>query len=543
MDRLKWFAFKRRLNRFDLSKAIEARYPDAAQKLLDMPVISSRAHDWDAGEDDLDLSGRADSQVSSDLVWVWELRHIPTPALPNGRLIRFVSDECVVFDSFEMGEDGALTDHGYPYDADSLHAHRYSPATVIGSIAGHAPSSDLLGLQELKDTVATQAATAANAGGILNMWTQTGDKPNLTSLAGGMNLLQSKTKPELLQGPELSPQIPAFDAMLDTNMQGRMGESDVSMGNVPKGMPGNLAALLEAKTVQYNSRGQAAYAHVLERGRTGMLKMLKRFAKSKRIAVLGGIGKGFEHKEWSADDLSGVDRFVVESVSPLTQTYAFKTDAAKELLSHDLITKEEYFSVCETGRLEPVFEGPVSMEMGIRKEKQLLTKGIGLAPLDENASTLASLKAGESVPIFKDDGQPHIRPLLYDKHWLHIIEDLGAIASPNARDEGDISKAVMGVVEERVRLMRKVSPIMMAVLGYPPEIREAIMMEQNPMMGMGMPPPSMSKPGKPGATSESSAPEVQGLPAGAPRIAAPKPAKPPQNPLTGEQAPSPVEVQ
>lgn len=548
IDKLKWVAFKRRFNRFDLASSIKERYPKAAEKLLEMGD-DSLEQEWTDGEDDLDLTRENGlSATSDDLVWVWEFRHLPTPASPNGRLLRFVTAECVVFDSFETSDgegEKVITDHGYPYDATELHAHRYCPATVIGSIAGHAPSSDLLGLQELRDTVATQAATAANAGGITNMWNKTGDKVTLTSIAGGMNLLQSAVKPEILEGPELSAQIPAFDMMLKQNMQERLGESDVSMGTVPKGMPGNLAALLEAKTVQYNSRGQASYAHVLERSRTGMLKLLKRFAKSKRIAVLGGVANGYEYKAWTAEDLDGVDRFIVEAVSPLNQTYAGKVDAAHELLAQGMVTKEEYLAVRETGRLEPAFEGSVAMEMGVRKEKQMLIKGIGLAPLDEKASTLASLKnGGKPVPVFMDDGQPHIRPLIYDKHWLHILEDLGAIASPNARDDGKISTAVMAVVEERVRLMKQVSPIMMAVLGYPEAVMAAIQMEQNPMMGMM--PTDATQPPKPGASSPTEppkSPEQTGLPPGAPRITAAKPAKPPADPLTGNQAPSPVEIQ
>lgn len=542
VDRLKWGAFKRRYNRFDLAVGVERRDPLTAQKLRDLTGDTGHSREWDAGEDDLDLGGHNDrTGASADLVWVWEFRHLPTAALPRGRLLRFVNAECVVYDSMVTNEDGSIRDEGYPYDDEELHMHRYCPSNVVGSIAGHAPSFDLQGLQELKDTVATMAATAANAGGISNMWIRTGDKPSLTSVSGTMNFLQSANKPEILEGVELSAQIPAFDALLDENMQSRMGESDVSMGDVPKGMPGNLAALLEAKTVQYKSRSQASYAHVLERSRTGMLKLLQRFAKSERVAVLGGVTKGYEHRTWTAEDLTGVDRFVVEAVNPLTQTYAGKCDAAKELLDHGLIDDPKQFLLLrETGRLEPLLESATAMLLGIRKEKEMLTKGIGLAPLDVEASFTASVD-GKPSPVFVDDGKPHVRPLIYDQHWHHILEDLGVVASAQARADGKIVEAVMGVVEERVRLMKLVDPVMLAVLKYPPEIAQAIMTAQQPMMPpvpgetTGTPPP------KPGASDSTKQPEQTGLPNGAPRITAAKPAKPPKNPITGEQSPSPVE--
>ena len=523
VDRLQWGAFKRRYNRFDLAKSMETRDPEVSAKLLDMAGDTGLRGDWDSGEDDLELGNRnGNSSVSADRVWVWEFRHLPTAALPNGRLLRFVTADCVLYDGI------------YPYDAKELHMHRYCPSTVIGSIAGHAPAFDLLGLQELKDTVATQAASAANAGGITNLWVPLGDKPEVLQVAGSMNFLQSKNEPKPIKGVELSAQIPDFDRMLDSNMQARMGESDVSMGNVPKGMPGNLAALLEAKTVQYNSRGQASYARVLERSRTGLLKLLKQFAKSDRVAVLGGIEKGYEHKTWSSKDLSGIDRFVVESVSPLTQTHSGKMDSAKELLDHGMISDpKQYLLLKETGRLEPLLESDTAMLMGIRQEKQMILKGIGLAPVDP-AKSFAS-----GLPVFVDDGKEHIIPLIYDRHWECILEDLGAIAVSQTRKDPKIVSAAMGVVEERVRLMKKVDPVMLSVLGYP----GAMPLAQALMMSSGMSPPGASgaTPGVPAGTpDEARSPEVAGLPAGAPRIASPKPAKPPPNPLTGEQSPSPT---
>ncbi len=540
IDSLQWGAFKRRFNRFDLAKSLDSRNPEAAAKLRAMGNDNSR--EWEGSEDDLDLGYRLRSDISGDLVWVWEFRHLPSPSLPNGRLLRFVTAECVVYDSIQtvkneaggvlVGEDGApqVEDAGYPYD--DLHMERYCPDNVIGSIAGHTASFDLLGLQELKDTLATQTMTAANAGGVSNLWTPTGDKPTVSSVVGAMNFVQSKTQPVPLEGVQLSDQVPAAAEFVDRQMMRRCGESDVSMGEVPKGMPGNLAALLEAKTVQYHSRGQASFAHVLERGRTGILKILKRFAKSERVAVLGGVANGYKHKAWTAKDLTNVDRFVVESINPLTQTYAGKMDAAKELLEHGMIENpQQYLLLRETGRLEPLLESTEANLMRIRKEKEMLQTGIGLPPVD----VAKSFQTG--IPAFIFDGRPAIRPLIWDKHWESIQEDLGVLAMPQVRDNTKITTAVMGVVEERLRLMKLMDPVMLAVLKCPPEIANAIFMAANPLAAM---PTDGTQPPKPGATTATEPPkqpETPGLPNGAPRIPA---AKPPKDPITGVQAPSPV---
>ncbi len=543
VDSLGWFAFKRRCNRFDLEAGIRERDPETADKLL---AISSdeAAKLFDDTEGDgfeLERNTSATRDTHSDLVWVWEFRHLPSPALKNGRLVRFVSPECVLFDSIEQDPvTGDIQDHGYPYSG--LHAERFTPDMIIGSIAGHTPCFDLLGLQELMDTIATQMASAANAGGLQNLWTQEGDKLRVDQTVGSMNFLQSKMKPERMEGVAIDPQLAPIEEFFTKRMMRRLGQSDVSMGDVPKGMPGNLAALLEAKTVQYHSRGQASYAQMIERGATSTLKILQRFANTERVAVIGGKANDWQYKSWTTKDISGVDRFVVESVSPLSQSYAGKMDAADKLMEHGMFDGDPkgYLLLRETGRFEPLLDSAESNLMRIRKEKEMLQKGIGLPPVDPKASFLASQQAGgKPMPVFADDGQPHIRPFIYDKHWIDIPEYLAVVDMPMARDKPEITAAVTGVISEKIRLMKQIDPIMLAVLKCPPEVAQAIAMAQMPPPMPGMP-PDATQPGNPGASSGTPPPKqapAPGLPSGAPPIA---PAKPPRNPLDGTQAPSPL---
>lgn len=526
VDSLQWFAFARRYNRFDLAAVLKDKNPKAAAKLLAMSSDTGDKDDWDNPAYDMRRAGAMDP-ASSDLVLVWEFRHLPSPALPNGRLVRFVNDDCVILDTLENDENGnVVKDHGYPYGVKRLQANRLSPEITVDSVAGHTAVFDLLGLQELMDTLATIMATAANAGGLKNLWHTLGDKPVVTSVVGAMNFLQSKNKPETLEGVKLDPMVAEVAGFFGQRMMRRLGQSEVSQGEVPKGMPGNLAALLEAKTVQFNSQLQASYSKLLERSRNDDLDLLKRFATSPRVAVLGGKSNTWKHKEWSSADLDGVDRFVVEAVNPLTQTMAGKMEAAQVMLDKGLLTAEQFLLFRETGRLEPALEAEQATMMRILKEREMLQEGIGLAPLDE----LKSLEAG--VPYFEDDGKPHIRPYIYDQHWLDIPEAIAVGAMPEARDNPQVQEAVNGVVEERLRLMKLMDPVMLAVLKCPPEIAQAIVMGRMPPMPL----PDPNAP-KDVATKPPKQPETPGLPEGAPRIAA---AKPPKNPLTGEQPPSPV---
>lgn len=549
VEDLQWIAFKRRLNRFDLAAKLKDANPEAAQALLETADDPATLFD-DTEADGFDLQRNTAAirgDGTRDRVWVWEFRHLPSPSLPNGRLVLFVSPECVLFDSISQDvETGEVKDAGYPYSG--LHAERFSPDTTLGSIAGHTPCFDLLGLQELVDTIATQMGTAASAGGIQNLWTREGDKLRVDQTPGAMNFLQSATKPERVEGVTIDPQLAHIEEFVMKRMMRRLGQSDVSMGDVPKGMPGNLAALLEAKTVQYHSRGQASYAQMIERGATSTLKILQTFANSERVAVIGGSANEWQHKAWQAKDISGIDRFVVESISPLSQSYAGKLEAADNMLGRGMFdaNPKGYLLVRETGRMEPLTEAPESNQMRVRKEKELLRKGIGLPPVDPRASFEASAKAGKPVPVFMDppagpDGKAPqcIRPFIYDKHWEDIPEYLAVADMPMARDRPDLVAAVTGLVEEKVRLMKLIDPVMLAVLKCPPEVAQAIAMAQMPPpMPMGGPSDG-TQPPAPGGKSATQ-PPAPGLPAGAPPIAPPRPAKPPRNPLTGQQDPSPV---
>lgn len=541
-DSFQWIAFRRRFNRFDLAKT----YPEQADRLSHNFGGDSKS-DW--ADEIFDLRSRNGYRrdTEPDLIWVWEFRHLPTPALPNGRLIKMVDNECILFDSIGKTKDesgqvipGQVVDSGYPYT--ELHAYRLSPEVVVGSAAGHTAHFDLLSLQECLDTVATQAATAANAGGISNMWCGPGGAPTLSSVVGSMNFLTSQQKPERMEGPTLSAQVMEFESFLERRMMRIGGQSDVSMGEVPKGMPGNLAALLEAKSVQYHSRLQASYARMLERSRTGMLKLLKRFATTPRVAMLAGKSNTWAFKEWSSQDIAGIDRVIVESVNAMSQTYAGRRADAELLLQHGLVPNaQQYLTLVATGRIEPMLDAPEQNLMRIRQDVELLQKGIGLPPVDQAKSLVLG------TPQFVDDGKPHIWPLISDTHWLDIPENLSVLSTPEARSNPEVTKAVLEVVQERMRLWKTCDPLLQQLNGCPANLVQGLPMMGPPAPGGG-PGSTPAGPPSPGS-STNTAPPHNGSPSGAKQPMTPgmpsgsepiRAARPPQNPITGEHQPSPI---
>lgn len=522
---MQWIAFRRPINRWDLVAACQPTADDEADPAtlqrktalaeLLKGITPERSRD-DVPDIRTFLFGGMAEQVT-DLLDVWEFRHLPTPALPQGRIVRFVTAACVISDSAASGG-------GYPYA--SLLARYFEPAKVVGTAAGHSTAWDLLSLQEAIDSVATAMATAGHASGVSNIWVQAmanGEPSNLSvsSLGSGMRLIQSPVKPEALHAVQVDPQAVAFLEACRSWAQRRLGLNDVSMGDPTKGMPAQLAALLDAKVVQFWNQAVKSLSQMRARIRTDVLSLYQAFADQPRVAALVGKGETLESAEWTKKDLSMVARVTVEPVSAVSKTLAGKMQMADMFLERGLInTPDEYLTVRATGRIEKLTEFKDRNLLRLQQEKEMLQRGIGLPPIDEMATNEALALDPEALPVFDATAQGEfIRPTVVDTPWLDIAEYAAVLASPEARVRPDVVKACTDAIQFKVQLWRTMPPEVIAALGgfQPP-----------PAMGA-----EMSAPGAmPDGEQPSSAGEMRPI----------EPPKPPPNPMTGEQAPAASDV-
>lgn len=522
---LQWIAVSRAVNRWDLVKFLERQMPAMEAAVEEVEDFNRREQlislikAWDEPEDEFTdvraflRSGKRSESNHRDLVVMWELRHLPTPSLPQGRLVRFLDDTAVIYDSAALGV-------GYPYE--SLCVQWFEPSKVVGTASGHSLAWDLLGMQELVDMVATAGATATSASSVSNIWTPPGANLTVRSLADGLNLIESEVKPEALHAVKLDPQAMAFAETCRNWMQRRMGLNDVSMGDPTKGMPAQLAALLDAKVVQFWSRAIKSLSKMRAGLREDLIYILKRFASSKRMATLAGANNQWTRQEWDKAKLKNVARITVEPVSAVSKTLAGKLSMADALLERGLLkTPEEYLSVKSTGRLEKLTEWQDMNLLRIQREKELLRQGVGLPPVDELATNNALDADPGAMPVFQSIPGKFVRPTVVDTPWLDIPEYAAVMASPEARDNPTVMKAVTDVILLKAQMWRSMPPEIIAALGgFPP-----------PPSGMGpeVAPAEASEVPLPGGES----------PEGVRRI---NPPKPPPNPLTGEQQPAANDV-
>lgn len=545
-DRLQWFGHRVRVNRHDAAVALEGADLGASPEAADARgrALEVLRYGKTADRDELDVSCEAlgltmpgASVRAGDLTWVWEFRILPSPACKPGRLVRFVTPDCVLYDS--AAEDAQGKTGGYPYA--ELHAHQLKPDVVPGSVAGNTHHHDLLSLQQGLDNCLTQMATAANSGGIQTLWSPPGGDPVPTEIGDGISMIQTAVKPERLEGPTIDPQAVGFSQVLLEFMRRRIGLNDVAVGEPSKGMPAQLAALLQAQAVQYHNRLQASYARLISKGRSGLIALLQKYADTKRVALMAGKGNAWAVKEWVGSDLDPIARVEVEEVPAYLKTTAGRMQLLDIAVEHGWVqNRQEGLLLITTGRWDSVYGGAEANLLRIQRDRELLMEGVGLPPVDVVASQQAMAQAAASgrdpskvLPLFAEDGTPHLWPLATDTHWLDIPEYLSVISSPESRQGNDkVVGNVLAIVDYKLKLWRQMDPVLMALLGCPPEMAALVMQGVMPMMPPGGAPP----PAPPGGPQKA-VPQMPGLPSGGPSVRAPKP---PKDPLTGEQAPPPM---
>lgn len=508
-EKRRWFCYRYKANRFELA----AKYQQAKHELL-------RSSDEDFINQSSTVEGLIDArkkrystETDSDSVTVWEFRHLRTPALPNGRLVRFVNAKCVLYDSAnaKMGDGQQTGDAGYPYP--NLLAYEFCPERVVGQPDGHSSHWDTLSLQEAMDLSFVAATTNVNLGGMVRLWAPPGGVPNAHTLANGLTILESPVKPEILDMMALPPELLRFGELLKEMMTALVGLNDVALGETTSGMPAQLAALLEAKALQYQQTGQSAYVRLLEKSRTGLLELLQRFADSERSAELVGRNGGWALAEWSKKDISALKRVSVELVNPIMKSFAGRMQVADSLLAKGAINVNQYMSLYTTGSLTAQLEPAKTRESRIAKEKELLMRGVGLPPVDMQAS----LRAG--TPVFTAGSPDSIRPLITDRHAEEIQEYLSVLDSPEARSNPKVTQAVLDLVQEKLRLWGSMPPdLLVATNQQPlPSAQAAAAQAQQQMAApQGAPAPTLG-----------AGPEIQ------------QPSPPP-NPITGEQEGPPL---
>jgi hypothetical protein len=409
-----WLIARSYINRYDLS----AQFPEYAEEINNVKIDK-------VNQNNLTFR-RIDNQSEDDSIPYFVLYCKQSPSLPNGRMIQFI-------------DDLVLTDSALPYPKIPL--IRITPEDTFEQAFGHSPMYDVLAIQKAIDSLASVLLTNNQAFGVQNIWSKKGNGLTVNQIVGGLNLIESETRPEPLNLTASSPESYKLLEMFISQGQLLSGVNDAVRGVTPSGMSGAAMALLSQQALQFANGLQQSYVSMAEDVATLSINILQKYANTTRIAALAGKNNRPLLKEWSSQDLNGVSRVSIEVGNGLSKTAAGRLQIADALMQNHMIQRpEQYIAVLETGRLEPIYEHESRQLHLIRAENENLTNG-------------------EAV-----------RAIITDAHEQHILEHASVLASPEARGNPNSALVVntLNHINEHLELVRTADPGLMAILKQQP---------------------------------------------------------------------------
>jgi hypothetical protein len=426
---LRWIILLEEVNRWDLI----AEYPEHEEQIKEAgaPHYVTRSNLFDHS-----VNKRSDEYQpgDSDKVHVLTFYHAKTPAMPDGRHAQVCGDVWLF--------DGPL-----PYE--EIPVHPIVPAVEMQSGHGYGRSWDLLCLQEALDSTATAILSNHDALGVQNIVAPEGANVLAKDIARNLRLLeypQGMDKPESLDLLQIKPEQFELLTHWQRAMETLSGVNQVARGNPEREMSGSAMALIHAMAIKFNNGFQKSYIRLLEQVGTSMLKIIRSFADTPRVAEIAGPEARPKLVTFHKDSVKDVSRVAIELGNPIQRTTAGKVQLADQMLEKYMgtpyeLTPAQYLQVIKTGNYEPLYESERSERMNIQQENEALGQG-------------------QDAPVLKTD-----------RHDMHIREHLAILQNPLVREDEQIAGAVLSHIQEHAGLWAQVSfqePWVLAATGMPP---------------------------------------------------------------------------
>lgn len=460
-----WLFVRTRINKFDLA----AKYPEKASEILEN--VNSDQNKYEQ-YDSFNLQIRRGDSPDSDRAVMWTMYHRKTESMPEGRMTMFTGNT-VLFDG--------------PIPYRQIPLYRFAPENLMETPYGYSPAFDLLGPQEALDILTSAVMTNNAASAVQNFWTERGDTVTVNDLGGGLKHLQSATKPESVQLTQSAPETYEFRQQLIGEMETLSGISATVRGNPEASLKsGASLALVVSQSVQFASLIEESLNSLVEDVGTSIINHLRDFGNTPRVANIIGESNRPYHKEFTGDDLSAINRVVIEAASPMSKTVAGRLQIADSLMEKGMIeTPKQYITVLTTGQIDPLYEGIQHELLNVRSENEDIR-----------------------------EGRPVVA-VITDHHADHIREHKTLLADPEARRNPQFVQSVLAHIQEHLNQWRGADPAILMITGQQPP-------PPPPMMGPPMGPPPPQGPNGP----QNGPPPPQG--------GSPAPVMEPGNPLEGQ---------
>jgi len=446
-----WVICRTFKNKFDLA----AKFPEKAEKIKGLQTKS------DILRYRLDITPYDETTD----VPIYEFFHKTTESMPDGRYILFLDSDLVLMDT--------------PIPYRTLPVFRISPSDILGTTYGYTTLFDLMPLQEALNSLYSTILTNQNAFGVQNIYVPRQADVSVKAMEGGLNIIEGNAaagKPEALNLTSTPPEIFNFASLLERQMETLSAVNSVARGNPESSLKSGAAlALVQSQALQFMSGLQESYTQLIEDVGTGLINMLKDFASVPRLATISGkANKALYQETFTGDDLSQINRVIVEAGNPLSKSTAGKMQIAQEMMQYGIIKNpEDFLAVMETGRLDLMTDETYRETLNIRQENERLA-----------------------------DGQP-VKALIIDKHSIHINHHKTVLSDPTYRFDEELASRVLAHIQEHIDILRTGDPGLLAMMreqtlgpaqGTPPPPQQGPDVNQsqapNPEQGPVAPPPT-----------------------------------------------------
>lgn len=407
-----WMVVRTFMNRFNLM----AKYPEHSEQIQGIPSKS----------ESMRYRINRYSNDDTDDIPVYEFFHKRTEALPNGRYMLFLDSDTV------------LLDIHLPYR--TIPIFRVSAGEMLGTPYGYSPLFDIFPIQEGINALYSSIMTNQNAHAVTNVFVKRGSDINVSTVDGAMNIIEGNEKPEVIEMLKTAPEVFKFLEMLIQAAETISGVNSVARGNPQASLEsGTALALVQSMALQFMSGLQQSYVRLIEDVGTSVIQILKDFATTPRVIAIVGKNNRALLKEFTGEDISSINRVVVDMGNALSRSVAGRVQMAEQLLQMKLLKNpQQYFQIINTGRLDVMYEGDASELMLIKQENE-------------------KMMSGEEV----------IATAL-DAHRTHILEHKSVLADPDLRKDGALVQNTLAHIQQHINLLRTTDPDLLALLGEQP---------------------------------------------------------------------------
>lgn len=456
------------MNRYDLM----ANYPHLTQEIKSASSIRDELQ----GSPNLSFMSRYED---SDMVYVKEFYHRPTPALPNGRFVAYLNANCVLTDY--TNDQG---DYMNPYG--TIPAHRFTFSKLIGTGLGYPMLSSLLPLNEMLDHEMSVIATNHAAFGVQSVLVPKGADIGVEDIAKGLNFIsytpqnaEGGGKPEALQLTATPPEVAQFTDRLEHWLEVVSKINATLRGAPPPNVTsGEMAATLSANALEFLSSASKAVTIGIEKLMNFSIQWYQKFADVEQVVQMVGQGEVASTKEFKAENITAIKRIKVRTQSPMMNTVAGRMQFADGLLQKGMVDAFKYYNIIEGAPIEDMFDSELSENLSVQQEIDALMEGRSVAPI-----------LTDNHPMFIRA----YRKLLYNQH---------------IRLNSQLTQHVLQMIEVRVTLEEQLQadPVLYQILrgqpspqsAMPPPAGEQAANPETQAMQMPSPPVSdVSQPAQP----------------------------------------------